>query len=52
MSYNERPHGVIGRDEDMLKRREFFTKLSTLEETLPPRLGYKENPAPGTLFLK
>jgi hypothetical protein len=50
--YNQTPHGGIGRDADLHQRREFFAELSNLDLTLSPRLQYKENPAPGTMFLK
>ncbi|KAK4446165.1 nitrogen assimilation transcription factor nirA, partial [Podospora aff. communis PSN243] len=50
--YNQRPHGRVGCDPDMFQRHEIFKKLSNLELALPPRLDYRRNRAPGTMFLK
>ncbi|KAK0648181.1 hypothetical protein B0T16DRAFT_455674 [Cercophora newfieldiana] len=52
LMYNVKPHGIIGHDQDILKRREFFTRLSRLETSLPPRLRHNDNTALGTIFLK
>ena len=36
----------------MDKRRDFFSQLGQLQDSLPNRLRYRHNLAPDTLFLK
>ncbi|KAK3939608.1 nitrogen assimilation transcription factor nirA, partial [Diplogelasinospora grovesii] len=52
MNYNAAPPTPIGDEEDMRKRREWFSQLASTEESMPTRLRHSENPAPQTLYLK
>ncbi|KXX74307.1 Nitrogen assimilation transcription factor nirA [Madurella mycetomatis] len=52
MTYNASPQVVVGRDDDMQTRRDYLIKLAALENSLPPRLRYRENLTPQTIFIK
>lgn len=52
MVYNKCPRLPIGSDRDLESRRDFFMKLGTLENSLPPHLQYLNNLAPQTIFIK
>ncbi|KAK4459540.1 nitrogen assimilation transcription factor nirA, partial [Cladorrhinum samala] len=51
MRYNTHPSLTIGGRADMDKRRDFFSQLGQLQDSLPNRLRYRHNLAPDTLFL-
>ncbi|KAK4182529.1 nitrogen assimilation transcription factor nirA, partial [Podospora australis] len=52
MMYNVHPRGTVGSEWDMRERRALFSRLGALENSMVPRLGYRENPVPQTLHLK
>ncbi|GAB1316992.1 hypothetical protein MFIFM68171_07202 [Madurella fahalii] len=52
MTYNASSHAVIGRDDDFQVRRGYLAKLSALENSFPPRLQYRENLTPQTIFIQ
>ncbi|KAK4160469.1 hypothetical protein QBC43DRAFT_219765 [Cladorrhinum sp. PSN259] len=52
MNYNSQLHIEFGDFRDIEKRMGLFAQLAKLEEALPDRLRYRNNPAPDTLFLK